>query len=179
MQNQQDIDSGIIYRCQNGDLKAFKLIYLHFEQPLLRIALRTLGQQQDAEDAVQMTFTKLYRSIKNFKFSSKFSTYLFRILINICYDMLEKRKKIKTVVLENENPSYQPDEELRIEIEGAISTLPERMRICFVLFAVEEFKQTEIAEILNLTVGAVKSNIFHAKTKLRSFLAQNLNRTNS
>lgn len=161
-----------IKQCQAGDLSAFKKIYENYEQPLLRIALRMLGQVQDAEDAVQTTFIKLYHGIKNYKFSAKFSTYLYRILLNVCYDMLGKRKRMNLLDLENVNPSYLPNNDLSIQLEAAILKLPEKMRICFVLFAVEEIKQTEIAEILKMSVGGVKSNIFHAKTKLRDMLAK-------
>ena len=171
---EKNISEQIIKRCQTGDLSAFKEIYQHYEQPLLRIALRMLGQIQDAEDAVQTTFIKLYHGIKNYKHSAKFSTYLYRILLNVCYDLLGKRKKMSLQDLDSVNPSYSVDDELKIQLESAILELPEKMRACFILFAVEEFKQTEIAEILKLSVGGVKSNIFHAKTKLRGMLSKDL-----
>jgi len=171
---EKNVSDEIIKRCQSGDVSAFKEIYKKYEQPLLRIALRMLGQIQDAEDAVQTTFIKLYHGIKNYKFSAKFSSYLYRILINVCYDLLGKRKKMNLQDLDNVEPSYSVDDELKIQLEAAILTLPEKMRACFVLFAVEEFKQTEIAEILKLSVGGVKSNIFHAKSKLREMLSKDL-----
>jgi RNA polymerase sigma factor (sigma-70 family) len=171
---EKKVSNEIIKRCQSGDVSAFKEIYKHFEQPLLRIALRMLGQIQDAEDAVQTTFIKLYHGIKNYKYSAKFSTYLYRILMNVCYDLLGKRKKMSLQDLETVNPSYKTDNDLAIQLESAILELPEKMRACFVLFAVEEFKQTEIAEILKLSVGGVKSNIFHAKKKLREMLSKDL-----
>lgn len=161
----------IIQRCQEGDIGAYKLIYDRYEQPLLRTALRMLGQREDAEDAVQVAFIKLYRGIQKFRYDSKFSTYLFRILMNVCFDQLEKRKKMRMQVLDDVNLPYHPRHDLRTELEEAINALPEQQRACFVLFAVEELKQSEIAEIMGLSLGGVKSNVYHAKVRLRGMLS--------
>jgi len=130
---------------------------------------RMLGRQEDAEDAVQTTFLKLCRGLSQFQFGAKFSTYLFRIMMNVCFDMLQKRGG-KKFELSGMEVSYSPRVDLRMQLEEAINTLPERMRACFVLFAVEEIKQNEIAGILNLSVGTVKAQIFHAKARLRALL---------
>lgn len=161
----------LIERCQEGDLRAYETVYRQFHQPLLRFALRLLGSREDAEDAVQMTFIKLYRGIDNFRFDARFSTYLMRIAINVCYDVLEKRKRQKMRDLEPVETSYQPQSELHLQLEEAIKTLPERMRECFILFAIEGFKQTEIAAMLDLSVGTVKAHVFQAKEKLRHLLS--------
>ena len=164
-------ESEIIQRCQQHDMSAYKMVYDRYEQPLLHTALRILGLQQDAEDAVQMTFLKLYRGIRNYNYSSKFSTYLFRILMNVCFDILRKRKRVLVHPLEEANASYHSKHEEKMVLEEAILALPERMRACFVLFAVEELKQDEIADILNITPGGVKSSIYHAKARLRDRLS--------
>jgi RNA polymerase sigma factor (sigma-70 family) len=166
----------LVERCQRYDMSAYKAIYQHYEQPLLRTALRILGQRQDAEDALQTTFLNLYRGIKNFRFNSKFSTYLFRILINNCFDILKQKKRMNLDTLAEANPSYNPEPGVKFQLEKAIEALPPQMRTCFVLFAIEEFKQIEIAGILNLSLGAVKSNIFHAKARLRARLSDVLNK---
>jgi len=164
-------ENEIIQRCQQHDLSAYKMIYDRYEHPLLHTATRMLGQPQDAEDAVQTTFLKLYRGIQNYNYSSKFSTYLFRILMNACFDILRKRKRIKIHLLEEGYASYHSRHEEKMVLEEAIKALPERMRACFILFAVEELKQDEIAQILNITPGGVKSTIYHAKTRLRAKLS--------
>ena len=169
----------IIKDCQNNDIGAYKMIYDRYEQPLLHTALRIMGQQQDAEDAVQMTFIKLYKSIRNYHFGAKFSTYLFKILINTCFDLLKKRGRIKTSDIDLNKFSTYTSPDLKIYLEDAISRLPERMRACFVLFAVEGIPQNEVANILNLSVGGVKSNVFHAKTRLRAFLSDPAAEVNS
>jgi len=164
-------ENEIVRRCQEGDLSAFKQIYERYEQPLLNTALRMLGQQQDAEDAVQVTFTKLYRGVGNFRFQAKFSTYLFRILMNVCYEQLAKKKKMKLQELDTVEPSHNPGQDLRLQIDQAISQLPGRQKACFVLFAIEGLKQFEISDILGMSLGGVKANIFHAKKRLRVLLS--------
>jgi len=169
----------IIKDCQNKNIGAYKMIFDRYEQPLLHTALRLMGQQQDAEDAVQMTFIKLYKSIRNYNFGAKFSTYLFKILINTCFDLLKKRKRFKTADIDLDSLSTDSSPDREIYLEDAILKLPQRMRVCFVLFAVEGVPQIEIANILNLTVGGVKSNVYHAKTRLRAFLSDPAGEVNS
>ncbi len=82
-----------IERCRHGDLEAFKLIYDRYEQPLLRTAVRMLGRQQDAEDAVEDAFLKLYRGIDSFCSGSRFSTFLFRILLTLALTSSGKERK--------------------------------------------------------------------------------------
>lgn len=161
----------IIRKCQENDLSAYKMIYDRYEHPLLHTALRILGQQQDAEDAVQTTFLKLYRGIHNYRLDSQFSTYLFRILINHCYDVLRKKRKARIQTLEEAHLGQDSHNDVRLYLEKAISTLPEKMKACFVLFAVEGFKLREIAQIMEVSLGAVKTNIFNAKMRLRSRLS--------
>lgn len=129
-----------------------------------------LGRQEDAEDAVQTAFLKLYRGIGQFQFTAKFGTYFFRIMMNVCFDIMQKRRGNKERAFEEIEISHVPRIDLRLQLEEAINALPERMRACFVLFAVEEMKQDEIAEILNLSVGTVKAQVFHAKARLRALL---------
>jgi len=169
----------IIKDCQNKNIGAYKMIYNRYEQPLLHTALRIMGQQQDAEDAVQMTFIKLYKSIRNYHFGAKFSTYLFKILINTCFDLLKKRGRLKTADIDLNKISTYSSPDMKIYLEDAILKLPERMRACFVLHAVEGVPQNEIANILNLTIGGVKSNVYHAKTRLRALLSDPAAEVNS
>lgn len=87
-------ESRIVERCREGDLGAYHLLYERYEKPLLRTAFRLVGRRQEAEDAVQETFLKLYRGIGGFRSGSRFSTYLFRILINTCPDMKRTGRRV-------------------------------------------------------------------------------------
>lgn len=162
----------IIQRCQEQDLTAFKMLFERYEQPLLRTALRMLGQQQDAEDAVQTTFIKLHRGIKNFRLEARFSTYLYQILMNVCIDTMRKKGRQRTFPVKEEILADDPPAEMSYKLEKALLSLPERMRACFILFAIEEVRQEEIAQVMGLTVGGVKAHIHHAKVKLRDILSQ-------
>ena len=164
-------ESTIIARCQEGDIGAFEWIYERYGQVLLHTANRMLGQKQDAEDAVQTTFIKLYRGIGKFRHDAKFSTYLFRILMNVCYDMIKKSAKMKTQDIETVEPSISQSTPLKMELEEAMTRLPAQQKACFVLFAVEGIPQLEIGEMLGLSLGGVKSNIHHAKNKLKQMLS--------
>jgi RNA polymerase sigma-70 factor (ECF subfamily) len=167
----------LVRHCQQNDLEAFKAVYQRYEQPLLRTALRVTGHRQDAEDAVQNAFIKLYRGVKNFRFNAKFSTYLFRILLNCCFDLVKQKNRDNLELEEHMKPVHHPEPALKVRLEGAIEKLPNRMRACFVLFAVEGFSQQEIADILELSVGAVKSHIFRAKAQLREWLTDSQDST--
>ncbi len=163
-------ETDVVRRCQEGDIDAYRWLYDRYHQALLHTALRILGQQQDAEDAVQTAFIKLYKGVHGFKHQSKFSTYLFRILMNVCFDQLEKRKRMSGKSMDNIDIPEKPMQELRVQLDQAIDLLPEQQKACFVLFAMEGLKQDEISEIMGLSLGGVKSNIFHAKRKLRELL---------
>jgi len=137
-------------------------------------ALRMLNSE-DAREALQITFIRLHKNIGKYSFLAKFSTYLFKILINVCYDLQKKKSASPLLLTEQHTESgYTRDNELKIQLEDAISNLPERMRECFILFAVEGFKQDEIADMLSISTGAVKSHIFKAKQKLKSELAESI-----
>ena len=171
-----DNEDEIVEKCRAGDIGAFKMIYQRYERPLLHTARRMLGRREDAEDAVQQTFINLYRAVHRFKSGARFSTWLFRIHLNVCYDALRKRRRAPTDQLEIDPADRAPacDPHLGTEIDRAIEALPRRMRACFVLYAVEGFEQKEVARILKISVGGVKSNVFHARERLRAALAPRL-----
>ena len=160
----------IIERCRAGDLDAFRQVYNRYGQPLLRTAARILGNPQEAEDAVQETFLKLFRGIGGFRSGSRFSTYLFQILHNTCMDVLRKRKPAADV--EDMDILGAPaSHELAHSLARAVDGLPRQMRSCFVLFAVEEYSHEEVADILGVSVGTVKASVHRARKKLRAWLS--------
>lgn len=169
-----DLDEhALILRCQKGDVNAFKQVYDNYGDLLFRLAMRMLGSRQDAEDAVQNTFIKLFQRIHQFRHESCFRTYLVRMILNICFDQLQKRRPLLDLD-EARHVSANPEPELQMVLQQAIDQLPERMRACFVLFAVEGWPQLEIAEAMHITLGAVKSHVFQAKARLRALLPAHL-----
>jgi len=163
----------MIAMCRRGDLAGYRLVYERYSGPLLRTALRTLGRAQDAEDAVQETFLKLYRGIGGFRSGARFSTYLFQILHNACIDAVRKRRPPAYDIADAPvagGLAVLPSHELGHALGQAVNRLPGQMRESFVLFAVEEFSQEEAAEILGISVGALKTHVHRARKKLRAWL---------
>ena len=164
-------EKAIIKGCLKGDTRAYKQIYDAYGQQLLRTAVRILKNQEDAEDSVQITFMKLHKSIENFRSDCGLKTWIFRILINSCFDISRKNSRGKDFDKESQITYEEDRAELNYSLEQAIERLPNRMRVCFVLFAVEGFKQAEIAEMLEVSIGSVKAAVFNAKAALRKTLS--------
>ncbi len=162
----------IIDKCLNGDRWAFKELYDLHKDRLYTIAIRMLNNRPDAEDALQNCFIRLFKHLDHFRFESTISTYLTRILMNCCYDIIEKKKNQPATGLDVliNIPAAVCDKSL--QIDQAIRLLPEKMRACFILHNVEGFKQNEVAEILNITTGTVKAHVHQAKARLREMLKQ-------
>jgi RNA polymerase sigma-70 factor (ECF subfamily) len=171
-------ETEVIERCRNGELPAYKELYERYHQPMLRVALRMLNHQQDAEDAVQISFVRLYRGLKAFRFQSTFSTYLFRILCRVCFDLLRQRKQRPECITELNGVTEQNDAAMKLSLAEAIKSLPDRMRLCFILYAIEGFKQDDIARMMDITTGGVKSTLFQARVRLRRQLDESLSKKN-
>ncbi|MBP7706014.1 MAG: RNA polymerase sigma factor [Candidatus Aminicenantes bacterium] len=167
----QPDESETIERCRAGDLAAYRRIYDRYGQPLLRTAIRFLGNREEAEDAVQETFLKLFRGIGGFRSGSRFSTYLFQILHNTCLDLLRKRRLPAADVEDMAALGARSSSELAHSLAEAVDGLPGQMKSCFVLFAVEEYSQEEVAEMLGVSVGTVKTSVHRARRKLRAWLS--------
>lgn len=165
-------ENEVIRRCQAGDVQAFEQLYLQHAPALLAVAGRLLNDRQDAQDAVQTAFVKLYSALPRFRGEARFSTYMYRILLNACFDLLHKKRRTENLEVCTA-VSVQPDWDLAMQLEQAIAQLPERMRACFVLFAVEQWPYQDIAEALNLSLGGVKATIFQARRRLRQWLNEN------
>ena len=186
----KDEDGTLVRRALKGDRKAFEMIILKYQQPLLNYLGRLTGEREQAQDFTQEVFLKVHASLSSFQPRFKFSTWLFKIASNFMIDFWRK-KKIAAVSLDRtrddeENPSslQVPDAgppvakkyelaQIRKRIEDALNRVPEELRELFVLRHINEFSYEEIAEIKNLPVGTVKNRVFQTKEMLRSLLEGN------
>jgi len=186
----RDEDGTLVRRALKGDRKAFEMIILKYQQPLLNYLGRLTGEREQAQDFTQEIFLKVHASLSSFQPRFKFSTWLFKIASNFMIDFWRK-KKIAAVSLDRtrddgENPSsFQvPDAgppvakkyelaQIRKRIEDALNRVPEELRELFVLRHINEFSYEEIAEIKNLPVGTVKNRVFQTKEMLRGLLEGN------
>lgn len=141
------------------------------------VARNLLGREADAEDAVQETFLKVYRGAASFRGASSLMTWIYRILVNTCYDALRKRQRHPEDALESGAPGEGPtlaaaagDHPLRIAIEQSLSRLAPRQRAVFLLSAVEGFSHREIAAVLDVSEGASRTLLFEAKRRMQDLL---------
>lgn len=172
--------------CRAGEVAAFERIYELHGARMKSIARNLLGQESEAEDAVQEAFLKIYRGAASFRGSATLSTWIYRILVNTCYDQLRKRKRHPEDPLgtpagshehEHEHerdarlpPAPTADQPLRLAIEQSLSRLAPRQRTVFLLSAVEGFSHREIAGVLDVSEGASRTLLFEARRKLQDLL---------
>jgi RNA polymerase sigma-70 factor (ECF subfamily) len=138
-----------------------------------------LKNHQDTDDVLQNTFIKIYRNIKSFKGDSRLYSWMYRIARNESYTFLKKRSKILKISSEElqdhivnnlESDVYFEGDEIKLKLQKAINTLPEKQKEVFQLRYFEEMKYQDMAELLNTTEGALKSNYHHASKKVEEYL---------
>jgi len=172
-------DFALAAACQAGDLRAYERLFAQQGTRMKNLARNLLGNPLDAEDAVQETFLKIQRSIAGFRGQSSFVTWTFRILVNTCHDARRKRTRKKEVAHEDlaqgDAPPVEPrapgsHPSLKLALERALAELTQHQRDVFLLYEVEGFKHSQIAETLEITEAASKNTLFQAKKNLRAML---------
>lgn len=150
----------------------FATIYASHGERMKSIAYNHLGNVSDAEDAVQETFLKVHRAAASYNGEAAFTTWLYRILINTCYDLLRKRKRrireapIDEFVADN-RAAHAVDDIKRMALRKLLNDLPEQRRTVFSLFEIEGLSHAEIAGILDITEGNSKWILFSTKKQLQ------------
>lgn len=165
----QPADDELVEGCKRGNLRAFERLYEIHASRMKSIAYHMLGSRSDAEDAVQETFLKVYRSVNAFSGQSSLGTWIYRILLNTCYDHGRKKQRLKERPQTTEIPSGT-NVPLRLSLQNAIERLNERQRTVFLLFEVEGLKHSEIATILSVPEGTSRTWLFEAKRELKRIL---------
>jgi RNA polymerase sigma-70 factor (ECF subfamily) len=173
-------ETALVEGCKQGKLHAYESLYEAHGERMKSIAYNILGNTSDAEDAVQEAFLKIYRKANQFRGGSAFTTWIYRVLVNACYDSMRKRQRRGTElgVGESGEPVFpvsgaeRRDHALRLTLEKSLKQMPERNRTVFLLFEVEGFKHGEIAEILNIPEGTSKNILFEARKALQRKLLE-------
>jgi RNA polymerase sigma-70 factor (ECF subfamily) len=177
---QRDEDSRLLEECRAGDVSAFERLYELHGARMKSIAANLLGNVADAEDAVQDCFLKIYRGAASFRGDARFSTWIYRVLVNSCYDMLRRRSR-RPVEVRSEETTFRADAEpsapssdhpLRLSLEACVKDLDPRRRAAFLLFAVEGFTHREVGDILGVPEGTSKALLFEAKRELQRRLSK-------
>lgn len=164
-------EAALVSGLRAGDVSAFERLYREQGPRMKSVAWNMVGSATDAEDAVQESFLKAYRSMNTFTGQSTLTHWMFRILVNTCYDILRQRRRRQEVDSDAEIRVEPGHTGLRVALERALKRLSLRHRTVFVLFEVEGYRHNEIAEILDVPEGTSRSLLFEAKRELRLLLA--------
>jgi len=178
-------DEILIEKAKKGDNSAFEELVKRYEKKIYNLAFRLTGKSEDASDILQETFLKAYHSLNDFRGEANFSTWLYRIAMNIA--LMRKRKEKGKIFEPMERPLFTPERELYTEIPDwstnpeaevhnkeirnvlskALSSLPDDYRAVLVLRDIQGLSNEEVSEILKLSVPAVKSRLHRARLFLR------------
>ena len=179
----------LIRRAQDGDRSAFDELVRKYDQNVLRLALQMVRSPEEARDLYQEAFLKVYRSLPRFRLEARFSTWLYRVVMNVCLDYLRRQNSRKEVqapegedgeaeyfqALPDEHPAQDPDHALRDKeigkrIQGALAQLNPRERMVFELKHYQGLKLRAIGELCGTSEQTVKNCLFRATQKLRTEL---------
>ena len=184
-------DTDLIIKAQKGDQNAFEELVYRYDRKVLSVTMRYAIHEDDAKDLYQEVFIRVYRGLKNFRFQSEFSTWLFRITTNVCLTYKSRSKHHLKVSLENH---YQDDEnefnlkeeliydgsspeeissgaDLGEIVNSAVESLSPKQKMTFILKHYEGYKIREIAEMMNCKEGTIKKYLFDAVKNLRKKLS--------
>ena len=177
-------EQALIQRCKDGDVGAFDELVRMYEKRVFNCALRIAGNYNDASDIAQEAFIRAFNSIQTFRGDAKFATWIYRIVTNVYLDERKKSKSHRLCSLDDyieldENPvarqieddSPTPDvvmetKERAQALQSAICSLPDYQRIILTLYHSQHRSYEEIAEVLQLPIGTVKSRLNRARQAL-------------
>jgi len=166
--------SQYIELCRLGNSAAFKNIVSEYQQLIYSLAFKLLCNEQDAEDATQDTFVKVWQNISNYKPQYKFSTWIYKITVHICYDKMRIKKHIDYVDVENydeysdvNQEDFLHNKELKKLIVKLTKGLTPKQKLIFTLSDLEEMKVEEIKTVTGLSSSKIKSNLYLARKYIK------------
>ena len=178
-------DEDLVARSMGGDLDSFNQLILRWERPIFALAYRVIGREEDARDVCQETFLRAFRALPGFKGQAKFSSWLYRIALNLCRDWIRRRRRspvvelpdgIDPVELAAERGPVESVEDLvsRKELSEAVSEamalLPEEQRTAIILKEYHGMTFQEIADLQGCPLSTVKTRLYQGLTVLRRSL---------
>ncbi|TWI84942.1 RNA polymerase sigma-70 factor (ECF subfamily) [Lacibacter cauensis] len=175
-------DTELIERCRNGDANAFKQLVESYQGMVYVFAFRMLCQEEDAKDVVQEAFIKVWRNLSKYNTALKFTTWLYKITANCCYDQLRKGKYRKQQVeidqvkhvceqmLQSNMEQKIMNKDLAAVISQLTHQLTPKQKLVFTLKELEGFEVNEISIITDLSPEKIKSNLYLARKTIREQL---------
>jgi RNA polymerase sigma-70 factor, ECF subfamily len=180
-------DEELVTRSMGGDLDSFNQLVLRWERPIYALAYRVIGREEDARDVCQETFLRAFRALNGFKGQAKFSSWLYRIALNLCRDWIRRERRqpvvqapegVDIIELAGDSAPTESIEDLvaRREIGRAIgramSELPEEQRTAIILKEYHGLTFQEIADLLDCPLSTVKTRLYQGLSVLRRQLAR-------
>ena len=164
-------------KAKNGDNEAFTMLIEEFKLPMYKTAKAILKDEDDVCDAVQDALISIYRNLGSLKNDDYLKTWIIRITINKCYDLITKRnsnnKKIVEMQSEFNEVTYSTEnQETKTDLERALSLIDNDLKIVTVLYYYDDIPVKDIADIMGIPVGTVKSKLSRAREKLYEILKQ-------
>ncbi|HOM99239.1 MAG TPA: sigma-70 family RNA polymerase sigma factor [Acidobacteriota bacterium] len=178
------LEGGLVDRLGRGDESAFRELFQQFHQRIYRTAVRILREEEAARDAVQETLVNVFRAANGFRGEAKLSTWINRITINVCLEILRKNKRhadrLEVDISElphlvddgRQNPedSFRRNE-VRRRVQLALADLGHKHRIVVYLHDIQGYTIREVAKILGVPEGTIKSRLFYGREELKRRLA--------
>jgi len=184
-------DEELVARSIRGDAESFNQLILRWERPIYALAYRTIGREEDARDVCQETFLRAFRALPAFRGQAKFSSWLYRIALNLCRDWMRRERRVPVVQapegvdlldLAAENEPSESIEELVARkdltklVERVMARLPEEQRTAIVLKEYHGLTFQEIADVVGCPLSTVKTRLYQGLTVLRRELAKTAGR---
>jgi RNA polymerase sigma-70 factor (ECF subfamily) len=179
-------DEELVARSMGGDLDSFNQLVLRWERPIYALAYRVIGREDDARDVCQETFLRAFRALGGFKGQAKFSSWLYRITLNLCRDWIRRQRRqpvaqapegVDLLDLATETTPAESIEDLvaRRELSHAVAramaSLPDEQRTAIILKEYHGLTFQEIADLLDCPLSTVKTRLYQGLTVLRRQLA--------
>jgi RNA polymerase sigma-70 factor (ECF subfamily) len=181
-----DSDMALVERALDNDLAAFEQLVTRYQGKIIAYAARMLNDHDEAEDVAQEAFVKAYRSLDSFRGAASFSTWLYRIVTNLCIDRARMRKRRPQQAYSLDEPydkeedsggrevadtSFEPSQnaerdELRRQVRVTVGEMPDKLRQVLVMCDIQGMPYEQIAQVLDCPIGTVKSRLFHARADL-------------
>jgi RNA polymerase sigma-70 factor (ECF subfamily) len=168
-------DEDLVRRYLSGDRGAFAALVERHERRMYNLALRMTGREEDARDATQDAFLTALRKLSSFRGEAAFTTWMHRVTVNACYDLLRKRQRQPLLDLgDDDRPGREPPpapdpadaSNLSIDVQRALLEVPPDFRAVMILHDVNDLPQDEVAAILGIAVGTVKSRLHRGRVTL-------------
>jgi RNA polymerase sigma-70 factor (ECF subfamily) len=175
-------DEELVTRSRGGDVDSFNQLILRWERPIYALAYRVIGREEDARDVCQETFLRAYRSLAGFKGQAKFSSWLYRIALNLCRDWIRRQRRApvsqfpEDIDILEAAAATEPTEsiedlvarrELSAVVEEAMAQLPEEQRTAIILKEYHGMTFQEIADLQGCPLSTVKTRLYQGLSVLR------------